>query len=214
MTLLLEDHSLDYISTIEKGYSCPADRPWLSCGDCQPCPYMRTKCIVYSAAGKKKAREWEEKRRKTLAETPLETLQARSLSENDTEPAEGFPPPKKADLGQSAEVKTTYVSSGGLLRPVWKREERRGRDVIAIVVVDVGGGYSYIVQAKIGSLVRAAFPHQVQARYPTVCAAQDAAIQQLHEWAKNAPQTKARLKRFDLSLCGQRELFPELESQA
>lgn len=150
----------------------------------------------------------------TLAETPLETTQARSFEKNDKLPAEGFQPLKTPDLGQSAEVKTTYVSSGGLLRPVWKREERRGRDVIAIVVVDVGGGYSYIVQAKIGSLVRAAFPHQVQARYPTVCAAKDAAIQQLHEWAKNAPQTKARLKRFDLSLCGQRELFPELESQA
>lgn len=150
----------------------------------------------------------------TLTQTPLETLQARSLSENDTKPAGGYLPPKNADFGQSAEVKTTYVSSGGLLRPVWKREERRGRDVIAIVVVDVGGGYSFIVQAKIGSLIRAAFPHQVQARFPTVSAAQDAAIQQLHEWAKNAPQTKGRLKRFDLSLCGQRELFPELESQA
>lgn len=150
---------------------------------------------------------------KSSTQTPLETLQARSLSENDTEPAGGFPPPKNVDLGQSAEVKTTYVSSGGLLRPVWKREERRGSDVIAIVVVDVGGGYSYIVQAKIGSLVRAAFPHQVHARYPTVCAAQDAAIKQLHEWAKNAPQTKARLKRFDLSLCGQRELFPELSAR-
>lgn len=150
----------------------------------------------------------------TLAEKPLETLQARSLSENEKLPAGGYPPQKNADFVQAAEVKTTYVSSGGLLRPVWKREERRGRDMIAIVVVDVGGDYSYVVQAKIGSLIRAAFPHQVKARYPTVCAARDAAILQLHEWTKNAPQTKARLKRFDLSLCGQRELFPELESQA
>ena len=151
---------------------------------------------------------------KSSTQTPLETLQTRSLSENDTEPAGGFPPPKNVDLGKSAEVKTTYVSSGGLLRPVWKREERRGLDMIAIVVVDVGGDYSYIVQAKIGSLIRAAFPHQVQARFPTVSAAKDAAIQQLHEWAKAAPRAKARLKAFDLSLCGQRELFPELESQA
>ena len=156
---------------------------------------------------------------KSSTQKPLETLQARFFEKNDKLPAGGFPPPKNADFGQSAEVKTTYVSSGGLLRPVWKREERRGRDVIAMVVCGVLMGVgaasaASVIQAKIGSLVRAAFPHQVQARYPTVCAAQDAAIQQLHEWAKNAPQTKARLKRFDLSLCGQRELFPELESQA
>lgn len=147
----------------------------------------------------------------TLTQTPLETLPARSLSENDIEPAGGRSDPINPDFTPE-KPGTTYVSSGSLLRPVWKREERRGFDVIAIAVVDCGGEYSYAVQAKIGSLVRAAFPHQVQERYPTVYAAQDAAIQQLHEWTKNAPQTKARLKRFDLSLCGQRELFPELES--
>lgn len=148
---------------------------------------------------------------KTSTQTPLETLPARSLSENDITPAGGCSDPINPDFTPEKPA-TTYVRSGGLLRPVWKREERRGRDMIAIVVVDVGGDFSYIVQAKIGSLIRAAFPHQVQTRFPTVSAAQDAAIQQLHEWAKNAPQTKARLKRFDLSLCGQRELFPELES--
>jgi len=145
----------------------------------------------------------------TLTQTPLNTPQARSFEKNDITPAGGFPPPKNADFGQSAEVKTTYVSSGGLLRPVWKREERRGRDVIILAVFGGPSDYTFAAQAKLGSLVRAVYPHQVKKQYPTIYAARDAAILQLHEWAKAAPRSKARLKAFDLSLCGQRELFPE-----
>lgn len=212
MTLLLEDHSLDYMSTIEKGYSCPADRPWLSCGACQPCPYMRTKCIVYSAAGKKKAREWEEKRRKTLAEKPLETTQARSFEKNDKLPAEGFQPLKPPDFSPKTTA-ATYVSSAESSAPCWQREERRGRDVIILAVFGSNSDYTFAAQAKLGSLVRAVYPHQVKKQYPTLYAARDAAILQLHEWTKTAPRAKARLKAFDLSLCGQRELFPELPAR-
>lgn len=149
----------------------------------------------------------------TSTQTPLETLQARSFEKNDKLPAEGFSPPKNVDLGQSAEAKTTYVSSGGLLRPVWKREERRGRDVIILAVFGGPSGYTFAAQAKLGSLVRAVYPHQVKKQYPTLYAARDAAILQLHEWTKAAPRAKARLKAFDLSLCGQRELFPELPAR-
>lgn len=150
---------------------------------------------------------------KSSTQTPLETPQVRSFEKNDTEHAGGFPPPKNADLGQSAEVKTTYVSSGGLLRPVWQREERRGRDVIIIAVFGGNSDYTFAAQAKLGSLVRAVYPHQVKKQYPTIYAARDAAILQLHEWTKAAPRAKARLKAFDLSLCGQRELFPELAAR-
>ena len=51
---------------------------------------------------------------KSSTQKPLETLQARFFEKNDKLPAGGFPPPKNADFGQSAEVKTTYVSSGRL----------------------------------------------------------------------------------------------------
>lgn len=150
---------------------------------------------------------------KSSTQTPLETLQARSLEKNDITPAGGFPPPKNADFSPKTTA-ATYVSSAESSAPCWQREERRGRDVIILAVFGGNSDYTFAAQAKLGSLVRAVYPHQVKKQYPTLYAARDAAILQLHEWAKNAPQTKARLKRFDLSLCGQRELFPELESQA
>lgn len=149
---------------------------------------------------------------KSSTQTPLETLQARSLSENDTEPAEGFHPLKTPDFSPKTTA-ATYVSSAESSAPCWQREERRGRDVIILAVFGGNSDYTFAAQAKLGSLVRAVYPHQVKKQYPTLYAARDAAIQQLHEWAKNAPQTKARLKRFDLSLCGQRELFPELSAR-
>lgn len=149
----------------------------------------------------------------TLTQTPPETPQARSFEKNDKLPAGGFSPPKNADLGQSAEVKTTNVSSAQSSRPCWQREERRGRDVIILAVFGAHSDYTFAAQAKLGSLVRAVYPHQVKKQYPTIFAARDAAILQLHEWTKAAPRAKARLKAFDLSLCGQRELFPELPAR-
>ena len=149
----------------------------------------------------------------TLTQTPLETLQARSFEKNDKLPAGGFQPLKTPDFSPKTTA-ATYVSSAESSAPCWQREERRGRDVIILAVFGAHSDYTFAAQAKLGSLVRAVYPHQVKKQYPTLYAARDAAILQLHEWAKNAPQTKARLKRFDLSLCGQRELFPELESQA
>ena len=150
---------------------------------------------------------------KTSTQTPLETTQARSFEKNDKLPAEGFQPLKTPDFSPKTTA-ATYVSSAESSAPCWQREERRGRDVIILAVFGGNSDYTFAAQAKLGSLVRAVYPHQVKKQYPTLYAARDAAILQLHEWAKNAPQTKARLKRFDLSLCGQRELFPELESQA
>lgn len=149
----------------------------------------------------------------TLAEKPLETTQARSFEKNDKLPAEGFQPLKTPDFSPKTTA-ATYVSSAKSSAPCWQREERRGRDLIIIAVFGGNSGYTFAAQAKLGSLVRAVYPHQIEKKYPTLYAARDAAILQLHEWTKAAPRAKARLKAFDLSLCSQRELFQELESQA
>lgn len=55
---------MEIMSTEEKGYKCPASNdPDLSCAECQPCPYMKTLCIVYSVAGRKKYKEWKRRQK-------------------------------------------------------------------------------------------------------------------------------------------------------
>lgn len=96
-------------------------------------------------------------------------------------------------------------------RAVWTRDERRGRDQVILAVYQLeGGGYSYSVQAKVGSLVRAAFPRQ-EPPCPTQAAARLAAVNALKGWTKGSPKAAARLKAFDLCEPCQRELFPELD---
>ena len=96
---------------------------------------------------------------------------------------------------------------------LWRRDERHGRDQLIVTLYqEPDGDVSFSVQARLGSMIRAAFPSDEQAKCSTPEAARFSAARLLAQWTQSNPAAKARLKAFDQYPPAQRELFPELDN--
>lgn len=96
---------------------------------------------------------------------------------------------------------------------LWRRDERHGRDqLIVTIYAEPDGLISFSVQARLGSMIRAAFPSDAQAKATTLQAARQNAARLLAQWTQGNPAAKSRLKAFDQFNPAQRELFPELDA--
>lgn len=77
-------------------------------------------------------------------------------------------------------------------------KEIHGNDKILIVIFKTNKGFFYSINCKLGSFIRAYYPHNDTTPYPTEYKAREAASQQIKAWVSGNRDAKKRLLPFDI----------------
>lgn len=91
-----------------------------------------------------------------------------------------------------------------------RQNEKRGKNQIILTIYRTradASEYTYSIQCHLNRFVRAVFPHQIAATYPSPRAAKYAAVATLRQWTKQSHAAKEHLATFDLLSVDQLELF-------
>lgn len=86
--------------------------------------------------------------------------------------------------------------------------EKRGKNEIILTVYQTDvTAYTYAIQCHLCRFVRAVYPHQIAATYPSPRAAKQAAVATLRSWTQKSRASREHLRGFDLLNVDQLELF-------
>lgn len=104
----------------------------------------------------------------------------------------------------------TYVST---LPVVQKRDESKNGSQIILTIYAAQNGFVYSVNCKLRRFVRSYYPTEKETKYPTIKAAQCAAVRRIRSWIGNNRKLNALFYEFEAAWCDQPTLFDDLQKK-
>lgn len=101
----------------------------------------------------------------------------------------------------------TYVST---LPIVQKRDESKNGSQIILTIYAAQNGFIYSINCKLRRFVRSYYPTEKETKYPTIKAAQCAAVFRIQSWIKDSRKLKELFSHFEISDYDQPSLFDDL----